>query len=76
MPTTTLARDQNGYRMPGDVELSLLVAKRQCPIWQVRRPRVSPGYFRLAGAGAQQRYDDVIGHLPGLTSMITLVCPW
>jgi hypothetical protein len=29
-----------------------------------------------AGAGAQQRYDDVIGNLPGLTSMITLVCPW
>ena len=34
------------------------------PVWQVRRARrVSPGYFRLARAGAQ-RYDDVVGNFP------------
>jgi hypothetical protein len=26
--------------------------------------RDSPGYFRLALVGAQQRYDDVIGDFP------------
>jgi len=27
-------------------------------------------------ADAQNRYDDVIGDFPGLTSVIMLVCGW
>ena len=43
-------------------ELSPPVTKR--PPGKTGARRVSPGYFRPARVGAQQRYDDVIGNFP------------
>ena len=56
------------------VKLSPSVTKRQCPVWQVRCPagqsRLLPPRPRRRPAALRRRHRQ----LPGLTSMITLVC--
>jgi hypothetical protein len=61
------------------VGLSRSVTKRQCPVWQVRRPT---GQSRLLPTrlsplpDARQRYDDVSWQRPSPTSTIALAGGW
>jgi hypothetical protein len=63
MAVDEITAPNGGYRVSHDVELSPSVTKRSARSSKSGARRVSPGYFRLARAGTQWRYD-FIGNYP------------